>query len=81
MNKSYHFLCEDRLGRITHFHDSNTRAELHEDTGEPLRASTPLLTRGVGRRRPGADGSFAADDSAYRLDQLDLLLRWTLRTD
>ena len=31
-------------------------AELHEDTGEPLRASTPLLARGVGKRRPGADG-------------------------
>ena len=46
-----------------------------------LRASTLLRARGVGRRRPGDDGSFAPEDSAYRLDQLDLLLRSTLRTD
>ena len=38
-------------------------AELYEDTGEPLRASTPLLAGGVGRRRPGA-----SEDSAYKLD-------------
>ena len=55
--------------------------ELHEDTGEPLRASTLLRAREVGRRRPGDGGSFASSDSAYRLDLLDLLLRTTLRTD
>ena len=40
-----------------------------------------LIYRGVGRRRPGADGSFASEDSAYKLVQLDLLLRKTLRTE
>ena len=59
----------------------NRYAELHEDTGGPLRASTPLLARGVGRRRPGADGPFASEDSAYKVDQLDLLFCRTLRTD
>ena len=32
-------------------------AELHEDTGKPIRASTLLRARGVERRRPGDDGS------------------------